>query len=281
MLSAKKLSKRLASVILAGAMGVSLCACGGTGTVAEVTEPAVTETEVSDTQTSDDQDVSDTADDAQKKDEDETADEEEKVTRGGMSLDDMSDPGDEWKELMWDAVEETMEYYFDNNQDEEIEEFAVYLEKSEFALLYVDDDDIPEVYVMPASGMMDGSTLLYLDGDKVESFDIGWSDSFSYVEKKSLIDLYHGMHVPCQDVIMTFPEQEVLGNGAFAEPGWFDGKDHSVDGADTEYMWDDEFVSEEDYQKKMDAVFSGDIHVSFEEDRLSYEELMDYLTTPA
>lgn len=203
------------------------------------------------------------------------------VTRAGVSLDDMQESdetSENWKELMRNGIEEKIQEYYEYNQDEELNDRSVYTKRSEFALLYIDDDDIPEVYVMPASGATDGSSILYLNGDSVESYDIGWCDSVSYIQKKGEICLYHGMHVPVQEFIMTFPDEEDLGHGAYAEKGWFDGKDHSTDGSDMEYMWDDEFVSEKEYNAKKDAVFNGDIHVSFEEDCLSYEEIMEYLT---
>ncbi len=151
------------------------------------------------------------------------------VTRGGSSLDDMQASGEipeNWNELMQKGIEEKIQEYYEYNQDEELNDRSVYTERSEFALLYINDDDIPEVYVMPASGMTDGSSILYLNGDSVEAYDIGWCDSVSYIQKEGVICLYHGMHIPVQEMVMTFPDEEDLGHGAYAEKGWFDGKDH-------------------------------------------------------
>lgn len=77
---------------------------------------------------------------------------------------------------------------------------------------------------------------------------------------------------------MSFPEQEILGNGAYAEPGWFDDTDHSVDGAEMEYMWNDEFVSEKVYNDHKNELFNGDIHRAYEEERFTYDDIMSMIT---
>ncbi|MCR4741129.1 MAG: hypothetical protein K5886_12830 [Lachnospiraceae bacterium] len=266
MVSDKRSGKKLVLMILAGLMGISLCACGGMGSTAVSPDnDTVQETEAGNT---------DKAPDVSKNDETETVDIEKSEIKEETEA---SENAEEWKELMLDAVDEKLQTCFDNNEDDEFDELAVYIENSSFELLYIDDDDIPEVYVRPASGMMDGTSILYLNGDSIGSYDIGWSDSVSYIEKSGIICLYHGMHVPVQELIMTFPEEKDLGHGAFSEPGWYDGEDHSIEGSDMEYMWNDEFVSEEDYNKNKDDLFKGDIHVAGEEKSLSYEELMNYL----
>ncbi len=183
----------------------------------------------------------------------------------------------EWKALMLSAIDDRMNEYWENNGLDGFGSFDAYIEQSQFAFLFIDDDDIPEVFVMPASGVADGSSILYVKDGRVESYDIGWSDSVSYLQRKGVICLYHGMHVPGVETIMTFPGEEVLGTGQFAEPGWFDGTDHSVDGADMEYQWDEAFVSEKEYQEKKDALFKGEIREANEEKSMTYEEVKSAL----
>lgn len=181
---------------------------------------------------------------------------------------------DSWKKPMKDAIDAKLKEYWEYNQDDTITDEAQYREESRFALLYINDDDIPEIYMIPASSITDGSSILYLKDGAVEEYDLDWSDSFDYIPRSGKILLYHGQHIPAQEYVLTFPSQEELGHGSYAETGWYDGTDHSVDGSGTEYMWNDEFVSEEEYQKQKEELFSGDIHNASKEETHSYEELL-------
>ncbi len=185
---------------------------------------------------------------------------------------------DDWKELMKEAIDKKIGEYWENNQDDMFTEESQYRDNSSFVMLFIDNDDIPEIYIMPASSIMDGISLLYYKDGAVEEYDIDWSDSLEYIPRSGRICLYHGQHNPACESILTFPEQEILGNGAYAEPGWFDDTDHSVDGAELEYMWNDEFVSEKAYNDLKNELFNGDIHRAYEEEGFTYDDIRGLIT---
>ncbi len=289
--SKKRLSYRIVSMLIAGMLACVLCACSGSEGLEGSEEAAVLEEPATQDKNAVSEDVAketeetaevDASEDTKEADELEAAEEadESEASEEKSELEDnkASDSADEgWKELMREAVDSKLNEYWEYNQDEEITDEAQYYEGSSFALLYIDDDEIPEIYVMPASGMMDGSSILYLKDGDVASYDIGWSDSIDYTPYSGKICLYHGQHVPAMELILTFPDEKELGSGAFAEPGWYDNEDHSVDGADMEYMWDDEFVSEKEYNEIKSGLFDGDIHSAYDEKAITYDELMKVL----
>ncbi|MCR4642451.1 MAG: DUF2116 family Zn-ribbon domain-containing protein [Lachnospiraceae bacterium] len=108
-----------------------------------------------------------------------------------------------WKLLLREALEETMEDYYKNEQTYSYGDKASYYRDSSFQLVYIDEDTIPEIAVSPASGLLDGSAILYLLNGKVEKYEICWCDSVLYIPYSGKIDYQHGQHVPYCETVYT------------------------------------------------------------------------------
>ena len=186
-----------------------------------------------------------------------------------------------WKAAMKEAIEAKMEEYWEIVEEGDIFEDGKdeYFKQSSFTVDYITDDDIPEIGVFPyGSGALGtGSCILYVEGDKIKEFSTAWCDMIQYIPKSGRILYFHGMHVPYTETVMTFPDQKELGYGAFASPGWVDGTDRSVNGEDMEYRWNDEPVSEADYNAAKEKAFGNDVHSCETEKSYTYDEIMEYL----
>ncbi len=182
-----------------------------------------------------------------------------------------------YKDLMCDAIDDAINQYWESNQLDDWKDKEEYTENTQFYLLYIDNDDKPEILITPASGMIDGSSILYIKDAVVESYFIGSSDSITYIPNSGVICIYHGLHMPTTEEVMSFPDQTVLGEGEFCDAGWYGEKANPVDGSDTIYIWNGETLSEEEYLSQKEAVFSGDIHEAWNEDAYTYEEVTTFL----
>lgn len=193
-----------------------------------------------------------------------------------------------WKVLMKEALVKAMKDYWEYERDnvnyDGISE-EEYFNKSVFGLGFIDDDDIPEVFVGPCTGGVHGygSCILYIKEGEVEEYRIDWCDNITYVPRGDIIKIFHGMHIPYQEHIVVWSTGEELGHGEFNDPGWYDGEDHSFNDESIEYRWNDEFVSESEYNAKKEAVFGAESEIQSlgwgGNDFYSYAEILAYLNT--
>ncbi len=182
----------------------------------------------------------------------------------------------DWKVMMRGAVDRKLDEYWKENDHEEYSEKSKYVSDSRFDLIYIDDDEIPEIYLIPADGAEVGTSILFFKEGIIEEYYIAWSDYIQYTPKSGKILLYHGLHIPDSETVMVFPSMEELWYGEFCYPGWYDGSDHTFNGAEQEYRLNDKFVSEEDYISSRNEVLGSEVH---EPDReYTYDELMEMLT---
>ena len=194
---------------------------------------------------------------------------------------------DSWKPVMRDAVLDAMkEYWGWIQQDSDIMTQGEFTEdkfykEARFELAYIDDDDIPELFVQPSgSGVWGiGCCILSVKDGKSDKYDIGWSDFVEYIPRSDRIVLMHGMHMPHQEIVYKWSTEEELGSGTYYEPGWYDGQDRSFEGEEYEYRWNDESVSEADYNAKRKEVFDGESRTLGEGDLNGFADILVYLNS--
>ena len=212
---------------------------------------------------------------------------EEKDAVAGASAEDGQSGDESWKPLMKAAVEEKMREYWNGGYvsglDIAVSE-SEYYGGSSFNIGYIDNDSIPEIFIGPYAwgAMGTGACVLYIKDGKVSEYGMSWCDHMSYIPYSGKVRIDHGMHMPMGQIYFSyFPDGGEIGAGYFDQPGWYDGTDHSFSGDTYEYRWNDDPVSEAEFNRKLSEVFSGDIH-SFEQEKgYSYDELMAYLTPAA
>ncbi len=236
---------------------------------------------------------------AEPSDEGNDAGNDESGTAGGdteysSEADDPEPVDDSWKLAMRDAVEAYMldnwEYVSECFPEENLSR-QEYYDGSQFHIIYINEDDIPEIAVDPyaygALGM--GHLILYMEDGALESQGINWCDTVSYIPYSNMVCFFHGMHIPYLEYVTHFtgtdyydcPEEDILWKGSFCSPCGHDGTDHSFNGAYMEYSSNGSWVTEEEYNSEKAAVYSGDVREIYEEKAYTYDEIMEYLATPA
>lgn len=190
-----------------------------------------------------------------------------------------------WKEPMKEAVISAMREYWEwvESDPELMPDGGLtkedYYADSFFEIVYIDDDDIPEIFVSPyGSGVMGtGSCVIYVENGQAEKYGISWCDSIEYIPRSDRIVHKHGMHMPYQETVMIWSTQMALGSGVYDQPGWVDGEDHSFNGESLEYRWDDVPVSEADYLAKRKEVFGENGIMLGSGEKYGFAEILTYL----
>ena len=196
----------------------------------------------------------------------------------GLSSDNTENTDDGWKKLMLDAIDKCIEKYWEyhkNNTNDEFSDKSKYYSESRFNLLYIDDDEIPEIYMIPVSKIMDGHTLLYMMNNSIKEYGTGPNDCFSYISRGGKMCINHGMSLPHTEMIITIPGEMELGSGEYCTALWYE-PDYP-NGSDMKYKWNDVFVSEEEYNSSKAKIFSGNILEADEQKQYTYDEIMEYL----
>lgn len=153
----------------------------------------------------------------------------------------------DWKELYIDYVERIRDEYSYGNVITGITE-------PEFKLIYIDDDNIPEIYVEGNSGVNGNEICMYYDGELV-TLHIS-SGGLYYMEKGNWFCCSGGR----MDVYYDYVYK--IENGEFVRV--YKGNYGAEDNANVQiingepvyrYYWNDDEVSEEEYEEKLNSVF--------------------------
>ena len=135
-------------------------------------------------------------------------------------------------------------------------------EKSTFELIYLDDDDIPEILF--GSGRDEGLYLLYVYNDEVNYYSFPRKASLSYVERGGVINIHGWDWSNAGDVyydniyIFDKGKIEIEAYGSYYS-------EHAV------FMWNNETVSEEQYNKAYGKyIDTSRLKGSFDEYDLTY-----------
>ena len=116
-----------------------------------------------------------------------------------------------------------------------------------YSLIYVDDDDIPELVVYTGSEASGCSILTFHNGEA----DVLYTDrlGFKYIERKNLVNNSDGHMGSCYDRIYSI----VNGKWVYVTGGEY--YESISDSNDIHYYWEDEPVEEDVYEDKLDKVF--------------------------
>ncbi len=151
---------------------------------------------------------------------------------------------DEWRKAYFDYIEENYSYNF-NYTDELMKDHLAY------TFIYLDDDDIPEIFITTNSGA-GGEMVLTYYGGKVSCLELYRLES-QYIERSGLIYTDTG-HMGVYPVTIT-----KLENGVFTEIG--NGVYRIVDDKtveeeyEYEYEWEGKKVSEETFNSKISKIY--------------------------
>ncbi|MCL1876313.1 MAG: hypothetical protein FWF87_08670 [Synergistaceae bacterium] len=124
-----------------------------------------------------------------------------------------------------------------------------------YALIYVNDDDVPELLIDYGVGF-EGAVLCTVSSGKVEVVKSSHSDMF-YFERKNLFHIMGGHMDNYSDRVYTIQNGEfvLLHNGRYGA------EDNSKVQVDEEgnpiyqYFWNGKEVSDKDYERSLKAVF--------------------------
>jgi hypothetical protein len=128
-----------------------------------------------------------------------------------------------------------------------------------YKLMYLDDDDIPELVALGTHKSVGNMICGYYDGN-VYGYQLTGLN-FSYIPKENLLcssdndtDYYY-------DVVYSMEKGELNAIAGGYHYGT-DGDEQDSDDGGLSYCWNDSFVSEEEYYKQLNAVFNTDKSVS-------------------
>jgi|GEM_PF-6006820 len=149
-----------------------------------------------------------------------------------------------WKQLYLDEIDTLMEEY-PNIRDYEC-----------FSLLYINDDDVPELEFTPPG--RSGSTIYTVSNDKLESFSSGFIEY--YIERQNLFYNRYRLSDGSWDEICC------IKNGMFSvvHKGEINPQSYNVEGTPIRdatgeviyvYIWDEAEVSASEYNEKLALVF--------------------------
>lgn len=135
--------------------------------------------------------------------------------------------------------------YLDSYDDRDI---------AEYAFLYVDEDDIPELAV--SSGWMLNSKVLTFHDDKVNALEISYF-TVHYMERENRL-YYSGSHMGETNALyytLCNGQWELVGSGKLYELGWYELDEDGNEVDEYIYEWDGEEVTEEEYEQREKEVF--------------------------
>lgn len=153
---------------------------------------------------------------------------------------------DNWKQAYADYIDE-------NFPDDETTELGTY--GWIFELVYIDDDDIPEIYA-EGPGYANGCALLSYSNGQVVYTQMS-SGSLSYIEKENICHSSGGLRGHYRDTIFH------LENGASVIDSYGEYEEVYVDNdfytwnGDYFYTWNGEEVSESEYEQSLKTAFNS------------------------
>ncbi len=112
----------------------------------------------------------------------------------------------------------------------------------EYDLIYLDDDDIPELYI-DTQVMAGGTWLITCYNGKIQDVDTGEYDGLSYIERSGLIHISTGHGGGYEDRIVKLKKGEF----SILKSGYYSQMPDGNDGVDEQYCWDGEEVTSEEY----------------------------------
>lgn len=119
-----------------------------------------------------------------------------------------------------------------------------------YSLIYLDDDDIPELFISTGSSLGGERVLTYHNGDVIEQ--ILYDAGSCYIPRTGLIDNGHGRMGYYGDVILKLQDHEfkVLVEGTFIEEYDGDGETKSIT-----CEWNGRDCSPEEYKSSVEKLF--------------------------
>lgn len=163
--------------------------------------------------------------------------------------------GKDWGQIYIDYI---LNHQLNKNGDSYLSPYLYY--NMTYDLIYIDDDDIPEIICCPAADT--GAVLLYMCDDEVEYYQMPRRSSMRYIEREGVfevsgydwtIDNYWGRdNYYDQICVLT---NGYIGDRAEGSMAYIlDENGYYTDSM--EYEWDEEPVSEEEYKKNYEKVFN-------------------------
>ncbi len=161
----------------------------------------------------------------------------------------------DWGQIYIDYI---LNHQLNKNGDSYLSPYLYY--NMTYDLIYIDDDDIPEIICCPAADT--GAVLLYMCGDEVEYYQMPRRSSMRYIEREGVfevsgydwtIDNYWGRdNYYDQICVLT---NGYIGDRAEGSMAYIlDENGYYTDSM--EYEWDEEPVSEAEYKKNYEKVFN-------------------------
>lgn len=122
----------------------------------------------------------------------------------------------------------------------------------EYQLVYIDDNDIPELYMkgMPTA---QGDRLISIHHGEIVETDL-YNYGFLYIEKSGLFCDSGGHMDSYYDTVYSMNDGAVK----VLESGSFGGGIDEIGEPDYQYFWNDEEMSEAEYQERLSQVFEKD-----------------------
>lgn len=162
----------------------------------------------------------------------------------------------DWGQIYIDYI---LNHQLNKNGDSYLSPYLYY--NMTYDLIYIDDDDIPEIICCPAADT--GAVLLYMCDDEVEYYQMPRRSSMRYIEREGVfevsgydwtIDNYWGRdNYYDQICVLT---NGYIGDRASGSMAYIlDENGYYTDSM--EYEWDEEPVSEEEYKKNYEKVFNS------------------------
>lgn len=193
----------------------------------------------------------------------------------GICVEEVKDEA--WKQAYIDyLIQEHQEFLGDSSYEE-------YL-SGVYDLIYVNDDDIPElVGSYPSAGVRGDYSILYYSDGIVKSAPLGGGGSwFSYIERKNLIcELWDGYYTydgygtleTKNEVFAKFINGDIV-EVATASTRW---RDSVNDPNDCIYFWDDIEISEDDFRERYQEMSYNEEEASSTGGSYTYEQILDVI----
>jgi hypothetical protein len=150
-------------------------------------------------------------------------------------------------------------------------------ELSSYSLIYVNDDDIPELWISYGLGF-EGDVLCTVSGGKLDVVSFS-SDGLSYIERRNLFVIRGGRMDDYYDHVYS------IQNGKFERLhiGNYGAEDNANVQYDTagdpvyQYYWNEKEVSEKEYERALSSVFDDSKAVSPDENSYPASDIVSII----